>query len=57
MGITRIGDHVLDEDEDYESDQLRDDAEENGVPEPFEPMPPPSPGMIIDDAVDPEDNE
>ena len=34
-GVTRIGDHFLDENEGYESDQLRDDYAENQVPEPL----------------------
>jgi len=42
-GIRRIGDHFIDLDNDYESDQLRDDAEEHRAPEPLEPLPPPLP--------------
>jgi hypothetical protein len=52
-GVTRIGDHFLDENEGYESDQLRDDYAENQVPEPLDSTPPPPPWAIEDvEAID-----
>ena len=38
-GRIRIGDHTFDEDADFESDQLQDDAAENRPPEPLETLP------------------
>jgi len=50
-GRIKIGDHTFDEDADFESDQLQDDAAENRPPEPLDPMPPPPPGMNDDQDV------
>jgi hypothetical protein len=47
-GVIRIGDHFLDENEGYESDQLRDDYAEHEVPEPLDPTPSRPPWPIAD---------
>jgi hypothetical protein len=54
-GVTRIGDHFIDENEGYESDQLRDDYAENQVPEPLDPIPPPPPW--ITEHIEPTDKQ
>jgi hypothetical protein len=54
-GVIRIGDHFLDENQGYESDQLRDDYAEHQVPQPLDPTPPPPPWPIED--VKPNDTE